>query len=165
MLFTKKFKNVKFKKKLFYKFTRSFEIKNVVESRTYRLDLFDQWRTYFVFHISFLKLYYINVNTVFSAEMILINEDEKYKLKDIWKIKRNEKDFIISCVEKNFSFVKIIEFLNTIWRMHRMCSNVITNVNFASQWCLKQRSQDFEYKRNLFWKKNRVQIMRQQFIE
>ena len=32
IFFTKNFKNVKFKKKLFYKFTRLFEIKNVVES-------------------------------------------------------------------------------------------------------------------------------------
>ena len=42
MLFSKNFKNVKSKKKLFYKFTRFFEIENVVESQTYRLCLLDQ---------------------------------------------------------------------------------------------------------------------------
>ena len=41
MLFTKNFKNAKFKKKLFYKFTKFFEIENVVESQTYCLCLFD----------------------------------------------------------------------------------------------------------------------------
>ena len=42
ILFTKNFKNTRFKKKLFYKFTKFFEIKDVVESQTYRLCLFDQ---------------------------------------------------------------------------------------------------------------------------
>ena len=42
MLFTKNFKNAKFKKKLFYKFIKLFNVKNVVESQTYRLRLFDQ---------------------------------------------------------------------------------------------------------------------------
>ena len=42
MLFTKNFKNVKFKKKLFYKFMKLFEVENVVESQTYCLCLFDQ---------------------------------------------------------------------------------------------------------------------------
>ena len=42
MLFTKNFKNARPKKKLFYKFTGLFEIKNVVESQTYRLCLLDQ---------------------------------------------------------------------------------------------------------------------------
>ena len=60
MLFTKNLKNARSKKKLFYKFTKSFEIKNVVESQAYRLCLLDQWRIHFVFHVSFLKLYYTN---------------------------------------------------------------------------------------------------------
>ena len=42
MLFTKNLKNVRFKKKLFYKFTKPFEIENVVESQAYRLCLPDQ---------------------------------------------------------------------------------------------------------------------------
>ena len=165
MLFTKNFKNVRFKKKLFYKFTKSFEIKNVVESQTYRLCLFDQWRIHFIFHVSLLKSYYINANIVLSAEIILVSEDEKYKVKNILKIKRSEKNFIISCVERNFSSVKIIEFSNIIWQMRKICSNVITSVNFSSQWCLRQRSQDFEYERKIFWKKNKAQTMRGQFVE
>ena len=88
MLFTKNFKNVKFKKKLFYKFTELFKIKNVVKSQIYRLCLLDQWRIHLVFHISFLELYYINANIVFSAKMILISEDEEYKIKNILKNKK-----------------------------------------------------------------------------
>ena len=42
MLFTKNLKNVKLKKKSFYKFTKLFEVKNVVESQAYCLCLFDQ---------------------------------------------------------------------------------------------------------------------------
>ena len=88
MLFTKNLKNVRFKKKLFYKFTEFFEIKNVVESQTYRLYLFDQQRIHFVFHISLLKSYYTNANIVLSAEIVFVNEDEKYKVKNILKNKK-----------------------------------------------------------------------------
>ena len=42
MFFTKNLKNARFKKKLFYKFTEFFDIKNVVESQTYRFRLLDQ---------------------------------------------------------------------------------------------------------------------------
>ena len=93
MLFTKNLKDVRSKKKLFYKFTRLFEVKNVVESQTYRLCLFDQWRIHFVFHVFLLKSYYTNANIVLSAEMILMNEDEKYKVKDILKDKKKWEKF------------------------------------------------------------------------
>ena len=42
MFFTKNLKNARFKKKLFYKFTEFFNVKDVVESQTYRLRLFNQ---------------------------------------------------------------------------------------------------------------------------
>ena len=41
MLFIKNFKNTKFKKKLFYKFIKFFNIKNVVKLQIYRLRLSD----------------------------------------------------------------------------------------------------------------------------
>ena len=41
MFFTKNFKNVKSKKKLFYKFTKFFEIKDIVKLQIYRLCLFN----------------------------------------------------------------------------------------------------------------------------
>ena len=88
MFFTKNFKNARSKKKLFYKFTRLFEVENVVESQTYRLCLFDQWRIHLVFHVSFLKSYYTNVNIVLSAEMVLVSENEKYEVKNILKNKK-----------------------------------------------------------------------------
>ena len=88
MLFTKNLKNAKSKKKLFYKFTRPFEVKNVVESQVYRLCLLDQWRIHFVFHVFLLESYYTNANIVSSAEMYLVSEDEEYKVKDILKNKK-----------------------------------------------------------------------------
>ena len=42
MLFTKNLKNVKFKKKLFYKFTSFFKVIDVVNAQTYRLKLSKQ---------------------------------------------------------------------------------------------------------------------------
>ena len=106
MLFTKNFKNVKFKKKLFYKFTKFFEIENVVESQTYDLYLLDQWKIHFIFHVFFLKSYYTNANIVFSAEMILVSENEKYEVKDILKNKKKwETSYCFVCW-KEFSFYK-----------------------------------------------------------
>ena len=42
MLFTKNFKNARFKKKLFYKFTEFFDVKNIVKLQIYRFRLLDQ---------------------------------------------------------------------------------------------------------------------------
>ena len=88
MLFTKNFKDARSKKKLFYKFKKFFEVKNVVESQTYRLCLLDQWKIYLIFDVFLLKLYYINANIVSSAEMILVNEDEEYEVENILKNKK-----------------------------------------------------------------------------
>ena len=88
MLFTKNFKNARSKKKLFYKFTKSFEMKNIVKSQIYRFYLLDQWRIHFVFYIFLLKSYYINANIVSSAEMIFVNEDKEYETENILKNKK-----------------------------------------------------------------------------
>ena len=106
MLFTKNFNNVKFKKELFYKFTKLFEIKNIVESQTYRLCLFDQWKIHFVFHIFLLKSYNSNANIVFLTEMNFVNEDEEYEVKDILKNKKKWKKLYYLVRWKKFPFYK-----------------------------------------------------------
>ena len=106
MFFTKNFKNIKSKKKLFYKFTKSFKRKNVVELQTYRLCLLDQWRIHFVFHIFLWKSYYTNANIVFFTKMILVSEDEKYKIKNILKNKKKWEKFYYFVRWKKFSFCK-----------------------------------------------------------
>ncbi len=58
MLLTKNLSNVRLKKKLFYKFIESFEVKNIIKKQTYCLCLFKKWQIYFVFHILLLKSYY-----------------------------------------------------------------------------------------------------------
>ena len=106
MLFTKNLKNVKLKKKLFYKFTNSFKVIDVVNAQTYRLKFLKQWKIHSVFHVFLLKLYYKNLNVVASNEMILMNENEKWKIKDILKNKRKwEKLYYFVCW-KNFFFCK-----------------------------------------------------------
>ena len=107
IFFTKNLKNTRFKKKLFYKFTKLFEIKNIVKLQAYRLCLFNQWKIYFIFHVSFSKLYYINTNIVFFAEMIFMSEDEKCKVKDILKNKKKWK--------KSYYFV--------YWKEFPLCKN------------------------------------------
>ena len=106
MLFTKNLKNIKLKKKLFYKFTKFFEIKNVVKSQTYRLCLFDQWKIHFVFYVFLLKLYYINANIVFFAEMILMSENKEYKVKNILKNIKKQEKFYYLVRWKKFLFYK-----------------------------------------------------------
>ena len=77
MLFTKNLKDVKFKKKLFYKFTKFFKMIDVVDTQTYHLKLSKQWKIHFVFHVSFLKLYYTNSNVVASNEIIFVNKNKE----------------------------------------------------------------------------------------
>ena len=88
MFFTKNLKNARFKKKLFYKFIKLFNIKDIVKSQIYCLRLFDQRKIYFVFHVFFLKSYYINANIVASSKIIFVNENEKYEIKNILKNKK-----------------------------------------------------------------------------
>ena len=102
MLFIKNLKNVKLKKKLFYKFTNSFKVIDVVKTQTYRLKLSKQWRIHSVFHMSLLKFYHKNSNVVASSEMILINENEKWEVKDIFKNKRKWEKLYYFVRWKNF---------------------------------------------------------------
>ena len=105
MIFSmKNFKNARFKKKLFYKFTKFFDVKDIVESQTYRLHLFDQWKIYFVFHVFFLKSYYTNANIVASSKIILVNENEEYEIKDILKNKKKWRKFYYLVRWKEFFF-------------------------------------------------------------
>ena len=104
MLFTKNLKNVRFKKKLFYKFTKSFEMIDVVDTQAYRLKFSKQWRIHSVFHVFLLKFYHTNLSAVASSEMILVDEDEKWKVKDILKDKKKWKKFYYFVCWKNFSF-------------------------------------------------------------
>ena len=106
MLFTKNLKNAKPKKKLFYKFTKFFEVKDIVESQTYRLCLLDQWRIHSVFYIFLLKSYYINANIVSSAEMVLMSEDEEYEVEDILKNKKKWEKLYYLVRWKRFSLCK-----------------------------------------------------------
>ena len=107
MFFTKNFKNARFKKKLFYKFTKFFDVKNVVESQIYCFRLLDQWKIYFVFHIFLLKSYYINANIVVSSKMIFVNEDKEYEIKNILKNKKKWRKF--------YYFVR--------WKRFPLCEN------------------------------------------
>ena len=106
MFFTKNFKNARFKKKLFYKFTKFFNVKNVVELQIYRLRLFDQWKIHFIFHVFLLKSYYTNANIVVSSKMILVSENEKYKVKIILKNKKKWEKFYYFVRWKEFSLCK-----------------------------------------------------------
>ena len=104
MLFTKNLKDIKFKKKLFYKFTRFFEIIDVVDTQTYRLKFSKQWKIHFVFHVFLLKFYHTNSSVVASNEMILVNKNKKWKIKDILKNKKKWKKFYYFVRWKNFLF-------------------------------------------------------------
>ena len=104
MLFTKNLKNIRFKKKLFYKFTKFFKMIDVVDTQTYRLKLLKQWRIYSVSHVFLLKFYYINSSVIASNEMIFINEDEKWKIKNILKNKKKWEKFYYFVRWKNFLF-------------------------------------------------------------
>ena len=150
MLFTKNLKNVRFKKKLFYKFTRSFEVKNVVELQTYRLCLLDQWKIHSVFHVSLLKSYYTNANIVLSAEMVLVNEDEEYKVKDILKDKKKWgklyylvrwKEFLFC--ENNWIFKHYLTNAQNMLKRYHKRESFITMMSKTKKLKLRIRKKDF----------------------
>ena len=56
MLFTKNLKNVKLKQKMFYKFTNSFKMIDIVNAQIYRLKLLKQLENLFYFLYIFVKV-------------------------------------------------------------------------------------------------------------
>ena len=55
MLFTKNLKNIKFKKKLFYKFTSFFKVIDVVNAQIYYVKSFKTMKNSFCFSYVFVK--------------------------------------------------------------------------------------------------------------
>ena len=73
-------------KKLSLKYIRSFRIKGVIKTQTYRLILFSSYYIYFIFYILFLELYKRRPDVFVIPELTfskLINNKEKYKIKEI----------------------------------------------------------------------------------
>ena len=136
MLFTKNLKNVRFKKKLFYKFTKFFEVIDVVDTQAYRLKLLKQWRIYFVFHVFLLKFYYTNSNVVESSEIIFVDENEKWEVKNILKNKKKWKKsyyFIrwksFFLYENNWIFKHYLTNAQKLFKQYHKCetSNIVVS--------------------------------------
>jgi len=75
MFLTKNLLNACLKKKLFYKFTKSFEVKNIINKQMYYFCVLKKQRIYFVFYVLLLKLYYRNANIIASKNIIFVNKN------------------------------------------------------------------------------------------
>ena len=62
LLLTKNFKQKRFNKKLSYKYTKPFKIKNKINSQIYRLTLFNNYQIYNTFYMLRLKKYHYRAN-------------------------------------------------------------------------------------------------------
>ena len=160
MFFTKNFKNARFKKKLFYKFIEFFDIENVIELQIYCFYLLDQWRIHFVFHVFFLKLYYINANIVVSSKMIFVSENEKYKIKNILKNKKKWRKFYYFIRWKEFFFYEnswiFKHYLTNAQNMFKQYHKR----KFFITMMFKTKKSRFRIQKKIFRKKNKTQTMR-----
>ena len=81
LLLIKNFNQKRSNKKMFFKFTKLFKIKNKIEKQTYRLTLSSTYQIYNVFYIFLLKLYHHNIDDKNTHEFMqvlnLINDDEQ----------------------------------------------------------------------------------------
>ena len=150
MLFTKNLKDVKLKKKLFYKFTKSFEMIDVVNTQTYRLKLSKQWKIHFVFYVFLLKFYHTNSSVVASNKMIFVDENEKWKVKDILKNKKKWKKsyYLVRCksfffCEDNWIFKHYLTNAQKLFKQYhkRKTSNIV--VSKTKKFKLKIDKNDF----------------------
>ena len=121
MLFIKNFKLKKISKKLSNKFINSFKIVKIVKTQTYRLILFDTFKIYSIFHVSYIKSYKRRSNddvtlTLFLFE--LIDNQLKWKIKKILKKKFFEK--------KIFYKIRWIEYFDEYieWIFEKWIKNV-----------------------------------------
>ena len=148
-----------FKKKLFYKFIRLFEIEDVVDTQTYRLRFLDKWRIHLVFYVSLLELYYENENLALSSKMILVEENEEWKVKEILDHDKKWeklyyfirwKDFF-SC-ENSWIFKWNLENAqNMIKQYHKRQRNIVA-ISKTKKSKLKMKKKNFfEAKKNFIW--------------
>ena len=70
LLLIKNFKQKRFNKKLSYKYTKSFKIKNKINSQIYRLTLFENYRIHNTFYMLQLKKYYYRVDDKITKFML-----------------------------------------------------------------------------------------------
>ena len=70
LLSTKNLKQKRFNKKLSYKYTKFFKIKNKINSQIYRLTLFNSYRIYNTFYVLLLKKYHYRVNDKITKFML-----------------------------------------------------------------------------------------------
>ena len=132
MLFIKNFKLKKFNKKLSNKFINSFKIVKIVKTQTYRLILFDTFKIYSIFYVSYLKSYKRRSNddvtlTLFLSE--LIDNQLKWKIKKILKKKFWKKNFIIKFAELNISTNILNEFSKSEWKMSKNYDKIMKKKN------------------------------------
>ena len=91
MLFIKNLKQFKSKKKLANKYIESFEIFDIIETQTYKLQLFSKWKIYFVFHVFLLKKYRENFIIAISTKVQLYDDEKQWEIKKILNVKDKTK--------------------------------------------------------------------------
>ena len=74
LLSIKNFKQKRFSKKLLYKFSNLFRMKNKIDEQTYRLTLSNIYHIHNIFHMSFLKSYLHRVDDQKTKVMMQISK-------------------------------------------------------------------------------------------
>ena len=158
IFFIKILKNVKFKKKLFYKFTKIFEIIDVIDIQTYRFRLSKKWKIYSIFHVFLLKSYYQNVNTTKFENIIFVDENEKYEIEIILNniIKWKKSYYLIkwkdlfSCENNWISKMCLINTQSMLKKYHkRQKSEIITSK--TKKFRLRVRKRNSQLNKNVLF--------------
>ena len=83
---------LRLKKKIDHKQLNSFEIVKKINTQTYELDFFEQYKfIYFVFHVSLFESWYNRDDANSKSQTILVKNEKKWKISQMLnkRVRRN----------------------------------------------------------------------------
>ena len=97
-------RTLRLKKKIDHKQLNSFEIVKKIDTQTYELDLFEQYKfIHSVFHVSLFESWYNRDDANSKSQTILMKDEKKWKISQMLnkRIKKNQSQYLIAWVNSS----------------------------------------------------------------
>ena len=95
---------LRFKKKIDHRQLNFFEIVKKINTQTYELDLFEQYKfIHFVFHVSLFESWYSRDDANSESQTILMKNEKKWKISQMLdkRIRKNQSQYFIAWIDSS----------------------------------------------------------------
>ena len=97
-------RTLRLKKKIDHRQLNSFEIVKKIDTQTYELNLFEQYRfIHFVFHVSLFESWYNRDDANSKSQTILMKNEKKWKISQMLdkRIRKNQSQYFIAWIDSS----------------------------------------------------------------